>query len=126
MAQDDRFDPRPDWRRTAADRGIRLTKPAVDRLAAADRELKDRQNHLIFELDNHLIEPESYLAALNAAVRTYLDRARAVLGEAAYAAVFGTDTTDPEGLIDEAVFLASEAARSPAPRPEGGAGGAMP
>ncbi|AWN36672.1 hypothetical protein DK427_13780 [Methylobacterium radiodurans] len=126
VAQDDHLDPHLDWRRTAAEHGIPLTGPVIDRLAAADRELKDRQTRLIFRLDNHLIEPDTYLAELNAAVRDYLRTARSVLGGSAYTSIFGSDATDPGGLIDQDVFLASEAARSPATRPGGGAGGAMP
>lgn len=126
MAQDDHPDPHLDWRSTAVARGIRLSRPMIDRLAAADRRLQDRQTRLIFQLNSHMIEPEAYLTELNGTIHQYLATAKSILGEAAYASIFGTASTDAVGLIDEAVFLASEAPHAQAPRPAGGAGGAMP
>jgi hypothetical protein len=88
--------------------GDPIEQPALDRILAAQSELRRKIAQLVGALDKGEIKQDRYLVLLNRAQREAMSQCREALGAERFKTVFGKAGKHPEGLIDREIFVAHD------------------
>lgn len=85
-----------------------IEQPALDRVLAAQSELRRKIAQLVGALDKGEIGQDRYLTLLNRAQREAMSQCREALGGERFKTVFGKAGKHPERLIDRDTFVAHD------------------
>lgn len=93
--------------------GVRTDKKLASQMAEAAAALQHTRDALEHSLDRGELSDDAYADQLISATASYMERARVILRPARYAALFGSDSTDPSGILDRETFLLARQSEQP-------------